>query len=80
VFEYFQFTIKFPYRLKKSSHKTNFNGYKVIYRKQNGSLFIQNRINLPRIVEVPDYVQLRIDQYKGKSNGFGWIIEDIKII
>lgn len=80
MFDYLYFTIKIPYRFKHKCVNRCFHGYEVTYKKSNGSFITQFRRNLPRITEYPDYVRLRYDEYVGLSNGFGWVITDVKIL
>lgn len=82
MFEYLYFTFKIPYKFKCKKHiryRKSYS-YKVLYEKRDGSFITQYRSKLPRITEFPDYYQLRLNQYIGCSNGFGWVIKDIELI
>ena len=80
MFDYYYLTLKIPFRFKRKFIRHRFKGYKVVYKKSNGQFITQFRSNLPRITEFPDYVRLRVDEYVGLSNGFGWVITDVEIL
>ena len=80
MFDYFSINLKIPYKLKRRKKSFSHLGYKVTYRKSDGSYCTQFRYVLPRIVDFPDYYSLSLNDYIGCSNGFGWIITNIELL
>lgn len=76
---YLSLNIRLP-RFILSQKEYKFYQYQITYLRPNGQLITQMRSNLPRVTDFRDFESHSISEYIGCSNGFGWLIKNIKVV